>query len=64
MARVSQATSVGGVLSATQDITRPASAATVITASSTWHFQAWYQEPLVSGLGFTLTDAGSIVFLN
>ena len=44
------------------DNTAPVQAATRIQVGSTWHFQAWYQDPAAGGSGFSLTDALAVSF--
>ena len=44
------------------DFTDPLSAASLISAGSTWNFQFWYRDPQPVGHGFNLTDALSAQF--
>lgn len=51
-----------GRLSHLVDFGAPPSAATQITAGSTWHFQAWFRDPPLAP-GFQTSDALSLSFL-
>ncbi len=51
-----------GVLEHELDNTMPTTAATQITAGSTWFFQAWFRDPAAGGALFDLSDGLSVVF--
>ena len=44
------------------DNTNPPSAATQITAGSTWNFQAWFRDPAAGGAFFDLSDGLCLTF--
>ncbi|MDP6520579.1 MAG: hypothetical protein QF599_00705 [Planctomycetota bacterium] len=44
------------------DIAHPPQASGQVTAGSTWHFQAWYRDPLAGGASFDLSDGLTVVF--
>jgi hypothetical protein len=44
------------------DNTSPPSAATQITAGSTWNFQAWFRDPAAGGAFFNLSDGLNLTF--
>jgi len=45
------------------DLTAPPTAATQITAGSTWNFQAWFRDPVAGGAFFDLSDGLSVTFV-
>lgn len=57
-----ESASSGGVLSHSLDNTAPPTATTLITAGSTWFFQAWFRDPAAGGAFFNLSDGLEITF--
>ena len=53
----------GNVLTQALDYSQPPNSFTVITAGSTWNFQAWFRDPAAMGAGFNLTNGLSLSFL-
>ena len=58
---IEQATSTG-LIAHHLDNTNPPTAATLITAGSTWHFQSWYRDPAAGGAFFNLSDGLILTF--
>ncbi len=60
--RLDVVNATGNVMTFLLDNTSPPSAATQITAGSTWNFQAWFRDPAAGGAFFDLSDGLSVVF--
>jgi hypothetical protein len=60
--RLPVVTATGGAMQVQVDLASPPSASTQILAGSTWHFQAWYRDPVAGGAFFNLSDGISIDF--
>jgi len=61
--RLDVVNATGNVMTFLLDNTSPPSAATQITAGSTWNFQAWFRDPAALGAFFNLSNGLSVVFL-
>ena len=44
------------------DLPNPPTAMGLITAGSTWNFQAWYRDPAAGGAFFNLSDGFEVTF--
>jgi hypothetical protein len=53
----------GGVAAHAVDLTSPPTAATLITAGTTWYFQFWYRDPSAGGAFYNLSDGVQVDFL-
>ena len=60
--RLDVVNATGNVMTFLVDNTSPPSAATQITAGSTWSFQAWFRDPAAGGAFFDLSDGLSVTF--
>ncbi|MFT4541646.1 MAG: hypothetical protein ACI835_004107 [Planctomycetota bacterium] len=60
--RLPVTTAAGGLLRTELDVTSPPAGSGQITASTTWHFQAWYRDPLGGGSGWNASDAIAVTF--
>ena len=60
--RLTVSSPIAGVLSHALDVTNPPSIAVLITAGSTWNFQAWYRDPAAGGASFNLSDGLEVTF--
>jgi hypothetical protein len=60
--RLDVVNATGNVMTFLLDNTSPPSAATQITAGSTWNFQAWFRDPVAGGAFFDLSDGLSVTF--
>jgi hypothetical protein len=59
--RLPVSTGIGNSIGFAMDFTSPP-AAGLITAGSTWNFQAWYRDPAAGGANFNLSDGLEITF--
>jgi len=60
--RLSVVNATGNVMTYLVNNTNPPSAATQITAGSTWNFQAWFRDPAAGGAFFDLSDGLAVTF--
>jgi hypothetical protein len=60
--RLDVVNAAGNVMTFPLDNTSPPSAATQITAGSTWNFQAWFRDPVAGGAFFDLSNGLSVTF--
>ena len=58
--RLSVEQASGNVLRHEVDFTNPPSPSGMITAGSTWHFQAWFRDPAAGGAFFDLSDGMTV----
>jgi len=61
--RLTMSTNTNGEMTASVNLAAPPSAATAITAGSTWYFQAWFQDSAAGGAGLNLSNGVEVAFI-
>jgi len=61
--RLSVVNATGNAMQFSLDNTMPPNGWTVITAGSTWNFQAWYRDPAAQGTGFNHSNGLELTFV-